>query len=352
MTHLRKWSFLYAVLSATGIALVAVLLLSPGASRVAGHPGYEGPERPYSLGDVSEFSLPAQAYTKDGSCSDGSYCATALSGQTQEYDEFRFEVPTYATITGVEVQIGGEAGVLADSVKIKLLDDDGDPQNDQKTASLPTSPTYNEPTVGGSTDLWGWGEDLTPTVVNDELFGVEIKNDGTSNAFELDYVTIKVYLLDTDNDGVLDGLDNCPTISNPDQKNTDKELGESTPSAKYNGTPIGDGYGDVCDGDRDGDTYPDYLEELLPTNPDDNCYGGPPVDVTPDPGVDRDAWPGDLNADTEITMQDYNHFSQTGHWGKDTDIPIRQRLNLYATPDTKVDILDMVHMPALYDWCE
>jgi hypothetical protein len=43
---------------------------------------------------------------------------------------------------------------------------------------------------------------------------------------------------DGDGDGVYDASDNCPNAANADQKNTD-----------------GDGYGDVCDPDADGDGY-------------------------------------------------------------------------------------------------
>jgi hypothetical protein len=50
---------------------------------------------------------------------------------------------------------------------------------------------------------------------------------------------------DLDNDGVDDDKDNCPTVSNPDQKDTDK-----------------DGQGDMCDNDLDGDGV---------DNNDDNC---------------------------------------------------------------------------------
>ncbi len=51
--------------------------------------------------------------------------------------------------------------------------------------------------------------------------------------------------VDSDGDGVTDTADNCPTVPNPDQRDTD-----------------GDGEGDACDGDDDGDGVPDE---------DDNC---------------------------------------------------------------------------------
>ncbi len=50
-------------------------------------------------------------------------------------------------------------------------------------------------------------------------------------------------LLDTDGDGVVDLLDNCPTVSNASQLDTD-----------------GDNEGDACDTDDDGDTMPDDYE--------------------------------------------------------------------------------------------
>lgn len=55
-------------------------------------------------------------------------------------------------------------------------------------------------------------------------------------------VTPPLLALDNDGDGVVEdeGLDNCPNISNADQKDTD-----------------GDGKGDVCDDDDDGDGVPD-----------------------------------------------------------------------------------------------
>lgn len=62
--------------------------------------------------------------------------------------------------------------------------------------------------------------------------------------------------VDTDNDGVSDALDNCPTISNEDQANSDG---------------ANDG-GDACDADDDNDGIPD-------DNPD-NCRTIPNTDQT------------------------------------------------------------------------
>ena len=49
----------------------------------------------------------------------------------------------------------------------------------------------------------------------------------------------------SDGDGVPDDADNCPSVANSDQLDTDS-----------------DGAGDVCDSDDDGDGYPDPLQIL------------------------------------------------------------------------------------------
>ena len=56
---------------------------------------------------------------------------------------------------------------------------------------------------------------------------------------------------DTDFDGWLDSLDNCPTVFNPTQIDMDK-----------------DGIGNACDPDRDGDMMPNEWETANGTNPD------------------------------------------------------------------------------------
>lgn len=60
------------------------------------------------------------------------------------------------------------------------------------------------------------------------------------------YETIKI---DSDGDGVIDALDNCPLRSNPGQEDLD-----------------GDGVGDVCDDDIDGDGIPNELDQYPTIN--------------------------------------------------------------------------------------
>jgi len=82
------------------------------------------------------------------------------------------------------------------------------------------------------------------------------------------------------------GQDNCTTVWNPEQTNTD-----------------GDTEGDACDLDDDGDGYADSIEWYLGTDPVDNCANVAPT--LPCPGLTcngHDAWPLDINVDKFATV--------------------------------------------------
>jgi hypothetical protein len=72
---------------------------------------------------------------------------------------------------------------------------------------------------------------------------------------------------DADCDGILDAVDNCPTVYNPDQKNSDggpRPAGSRIPGG-WASNPATDKLGDACDPDNDNDGLPDSQEF------DDHC---------------------------------------------------------------------------------
>jgi hypothetical protein len=96
--------------------------------------------------------------------------------------------------------------------------------------------------------------------------------------------------LDGDNDGVPDAIDNCPTVHNPDQANTDGDnFGDAcdpTPNGDTDNDGVddaidncptvantnqanfdGDGFGDACDADDDSDGFSDEVEITAGSNP-------------------------------------------------------------------------------------
>ncbi|XP_022686668.1 cartilage oligomeric matrix protein-like isoform X2 [Varroa jacobsoni] len=89
---------------------------------------------------------------------------------------------------------------------------------------------------------------------------------------------------DADNDGVANYPDNCPLVSNPDQRDSDKtgndNLGDACDNCPtvYNPDQIDtdhDGQGDECDRDADGDGIPNHADNCpLTVNPDQSDQDG------------------------------------------------------------------------------
>jgi len=92
-------------------------------------------------------------------------------------------------------------------------------------------------------------EDSCPTVINS---GVDVDADGIDDACDTDIAGDD----DIDNDTILNGDDNCPAVANTDQANLDSDL-----------------LGDACDTDRDGDGFADQVENagVFSAGGPDNC---------------------------------------------------------------------------------
>jgi len=195
---------------------------------------------------------------------------------------------------------------------------------------------------------------LTPQQVGDCLRNTALDRGDSGYDLEYGYGLIQVRDAlnacgDSDGDGVLNDVDNCPDDYNPGQEDsvhpgdggdacedpdgdgvpddTDNCPDDENPGQDDRHVPS-NGVGDHCD-DPDADGFTDYVELYLPTDPDDACPDDP----------NDDAWPPDVNNDAEVDILDVLHY----RW-KLAPKPYDNRYDLNA--DGSVDILDVL----LYRW--
>ncbi len=168
----------------------------------------------------------------------------------------------------------------------------GDPQPrvipaNQSLFATNTTPFANlmpEQILGSDTDKDGIvdAKDNCPTISNPDQRDRD--NDGIGDACDNAPDTPNYLQNDQDRDGVGDATDNCPTIFNPDQRDSDLNgIGDVCDDLDHDGIinskdncpgignldqkdSNGDGVGDVCQLDRDSDGIPDSI---------DNCRSMP-----------------------------------------------------------------------------
>jgi len=140
----------------------------------------------------------------------------------------------------------------------------------REDSSIDTAPAGFVPT--GTTQVYIGGSSTAPSVglSLDEvrLFGY------ASLPLNISYDSL-IVPADTDDDGIWNSIDNCPSAINGDQKDTD-----------------GDGIGDACDPDIDGDGIPNAVDNCpYVANPDqidsDNDGAGDACDNCPIPNPDQ-----------------------------------------------------------------
>ena len=138
-----------------------------------------------------------------------------------------------------------------------------------------TGVTAGDLTVNGAPATQVVGSDEGPYVfsgfpvpaVGEAPIAIEILpgaiHDLDGNPFPGHHVEITL-AADSDGDLVPDGRDNCPSVPNPAQTNTDRDVGRSWGDHENHDDKgvfgLGDALGDACDDDDDGDGIPDATE--------------------------------------------------------------------------------------------
>jgi len=126
------------------------------------------------------------------------------TSETLIANNFNFNVPANATITGISVQVSGSTSNItaAKDRSIKLVNSSGTPIGQNKARRTTVGEPWNTDTLnnlgywiyGSREDLWNGN--WTPSAVNSPSFGVamQVRSDGdTDTDFSIDQILIKVH---------------------------------------------------------------------------------------------------------------------------------------------------------------
>ena len=165
--------------------------------------------------------------------------------------------------------------------------------------------TYSFASGSGDTDnvLFSIFDDR---IISNTFFDYETKNiysirlqtsDGIASYSEGINIYISDVNEDIDDDGILNTVDNCPTIANPDQKDTDGDL-----------------IGDVCDTDDDNDGYEDSIDTFPLDSSEWTDTDSDGIGDNADSDDDNDSWSDDKELECNNDPLDSTDFPE------DTDL--------------------------------
>jgi CSLREA domain-containing protein len=136
---------------------------------------------------------------------------------------------------------------------------------------------------------------------------------------------------DADGDTVLDGSDNCQSVYNPEQTNSDRD-NEALPYRRNGALVAGDDLGNACDPDDDNDGFGDSVENNVGTSAVLPCGAN--------------AWPADLSGNQVVDFTDMGAMIPSLF----TVSSLNPRYDLM--PSAEIDVSDMSAMvPHLFLYC-
>lgn len=156
----------------------------------------QGPNSPasgsYTNSGDDAILNPSNCVSSNNSYATGTPFASFISVGLLVASDFGFSIPNGSTIDGVTVEIEGYRPLAAAS-EWDVVIVGSNVASQQRFATVPASEGYV--TLGGSSDTWALGANLTWDSVNASNFAVRIRgvnNDGSTETFYIDHIRLTV----------------------------------------------------------------------------------------------------------------------------------------------------------------